>query len=297
MDSRRQQFQWMRVSRAHSLIILPCFQCKRIVEHNHIGEKFRSFCRTCLPFCGVDGCNCVVKSNHVESILTSSRVLVIGGCNGAGYEISLAYLRSGADVHITTSSPDTLATALSKEGDYVDWSKRVSIIGLDLSDGVAFDEFLQYLHDPQSPQFCKTYYCAATCPNESSDEDCPPLSSNTIPILQFGTKVDCRAFVPSAKRLLTLNVNVSSILAQEMEKIAIKSQDTKPPSLVIICPSSSPDTETDFWLQVCDTQLSMLSKAHPKISVTIQFSAPTSGDPCFSLTPEESTNALLKNEH
>ena len=294
---KQQHFTWMRSKRALFLLYLSCFQCKKLIPREHLGDSLRTFCYTCLPFCEVDGCNCVLLSTRNEITLAPNRIIVIGGLNDPGYIISLARLRSGAEVHITTAFTECLAIKLSKEVDFGDWKDRVSIIGLDVLDSIAFDDFLKYLGDTWSPQFSKAYFCAMECSKDDSNAGVPlPLPSGPIPILQFGTKVDCKASVLSVKRLLTLNVNVSSILAREMERIAIKSDYRNLSSLVVICQSFSPDSETDFWLQICEAQLLELENAHPRLSVTIRYTAPCSGESWFSLTPEECTYALLKDE-
>jgi len=76
-------------------------------------------------------------------------VLITGGRIKIGYAVVLQFLRSGANVLLTTRFPALALEQLKNEPDYVTWQKSLTIYGLDLRNLHAVDHFIS---------FCKTHF-------------------------------------------------------------------------------------------------------------------------------------------
>lgn len=77
-------------------------------------------------------------------------VIITGGRVKIGYAVALKFLRSGANVVVTTRFPALALDELSKEKDYNDWKNRVTVYGLDLRSLKAVNDFLAFCHNSLS---------------------------------------------------------------------------------------------------------------------------------------------------
>lgn len=76
-------------------------------------------------------------------------VLITGGRIKVGYAIVLQFLRSGANVLLTSRFPALALEQLKKEPDYTTWQNALTVYGLDLRNLQAVDHFIS---------FCKSHF-------------------------------------------------------------------------------------------------------------------------------------------
>jgi NAD(P)-dependent dehydrogenase (short-subunit alcohol dehydrogenase family) len=75
---------------------------------------------------------------------TDYNVIITGGRVKVGYATVLKFLRSGANVIVTTRFPALALQQLQLEEDYKLWAKRLTVYGLDLRNLKAVEQFIDY---------------------------------------------------------------------------------------------------------------------------------------------------------
>jgi NAD(P)-dependent dehydrogenase (short-subunit alcohol dehydrogenase family) len=110
-----------------------CYICKQPYSTVH-----HFYDRLC-PTCGDTN----YAKRHELADLGGRVALVTGGRVKIGYQTGLKLLRSGAHVVVTTRFPRDSASRYAREPDFVNWSDRLEIFGLDLR------------HTPSVEAFCR----------------------------------------------------------------------------------------------------------------------------------------------
>jgi len=110
-----------------------CYVCKQRFSTVH--HFYDRLCPTCGDF------NFLKRTETAD--LSGRVALVTGGRVKIGYQASLKLLRAGADVVVTTRFPRDSARRYAAEADFVEWSRRLQIFGLDLR------------HTPSVEAFCR----------------------------------------------------------------------------------------------------------------------------------------------
>ncbi|KAG4074086.1 hypothetical protein HA402_014291 [Bradysia odoriphaga] len=126
-------------------------------EDAPIGRSLFSLCYICKKNCTTDNPRhefyqwmCVQCGNFNYSKrnqmadLKDKIALVTGGRIKIGFEIALKLLRCGATVTITTRFPNDARKRYEQQNDYVSWSNRLHIYGLDLRFIPQVDKFCEY---------------------------------------------------------------------------------------------------------------------------------------------------------
>jgi len=80
----------------------------------------------------------------IEVDLTGRNVILTGGRVKIGYALALKFLRSGANVMLTTRFPAIALEQLKQEPDYEVWEDRLTVYGLDLRNIKAVETFLDF---------------------------------------------------------------------------------------------------------------------------------------------------------
>ena len=99
-----------------------CYVCKTVYTKLH--HFYDTMCTECGDF------NYAKRFQTAD--LTGQVAVVTGSRLKIGYHITLMLLRAGATVVATTRFPADSAIRFSREADYIDWSHRLKIHGLDL---------------------------------------------------------------------------------------------------------------------------------------------------------------------
>ena len=99
-----------------------CYVCKTVYTKMH--HFYDSMCTECGDF--------NYAKRFQTANLTGQVAVVTGSRLKIGYHITLMLLRAGATVVATTRFPADSALRFSREADYMDWSHRLKIHGLDL---------------------------------------------------------------------------------------------------------------------------------------------------------------------
>lgn len=79
-----------------------------------------------------------------EYNFSGHNVIVTGGRVKVGYATALKFLRSGANVLLTTRFPALALAQLQQESDYAEWQHRLTVYGLDLRSLVAVKDFINF---------------------------------------------------------------------------------------------------------------------------------------------------------
>ncbi|MEE9438291.1 MAG: SDR family oxidoreductase [Saprospiraceae bacterium] len=117
-----------------------CYVCKKMFSKLH--HFYDTMCNDCGDF------NYAKRFQKTD--LKGQVAIVTGSRLKIGYHICLILLRSGATVVATTRFPVDSALRYSKEPDYMDWSHRLKIHGLDLRHIPSvelFCNFIEYKYD------------------------------------------------------------------------------------------------------------------------------------------------------
>ncbi len=112
-----------------------CYVCKEF--YNRLHHFYDSMCKSCGDF------NYAKRFQTAD--LTGQIALVTGSRLKIGYHITLLMLRAGATVIATTRFPVDSALRFSKEPDFLDWSYRLRIHGLDLRHIPSVEIFCNYI--------------------------------------------------------------------------------------------------------------------------------------------------------
>jgi NAD(P)-dependent dehydrogenase (short-subunit alcohol dehydrogenase family) len=111
-----------------------CYIC-----HNHYTKLHFFYHRLC-PDCA--------KTNYdfrqLEPDFTGFQVVLTGGRVKVGYATALKFLKSGANVLISSRFPALAWAQFSKEADFESWKDRLNIYGLDLRHLKSVYEFIEY---------------------------------------------------------------------------------------------------------------------------------------------------------
>jgi NAD(P)-dependent dehydrogenase (short-subunit alcohol dehydrogenase family) len=116
-----------------SLVERVCYVCKQ--PYTHLHTFYDQLCPACADF------NFAARSELAD--LRGKVALLTGGRVKIGYQAGLKLLRSGAHLIVTTRFPRNAAVRYAQEPDFVDWSDRLEIFGLDLR------------HTPSVEAFCR----------------------------------------------------------------------------------------------------------------------------------------------
>jgi NAD(P)-dependent dehydrogenase (short-subunit alcohol dehydrogenase family) len=110
-----------------------CYVCKK--KYSRIHHFYDQLCPECADF------NFRKRSESAD--LRGRVALLTGGRVKIGYQAGLKLLRAGAQLIVTTRFPRDSAARYAAEPDFVDWSDRLEIFGLDLR------------HTPSVEAFCR----------------------------------------------------------------------------------------------------------------------------------------------
>ena len=112
-----------------------CYVCKTVFTKLH--HFYDTMCSTCGDLNYAKRFQTTDLQDQV-AVITGSRLKI-------GFHITLMLLRSGATVIATTRFPVDSAIRFSKEDDYMDWSNRLHIHGLDLRHIPSVEIFCNYI--------------------------------------------------------------------------------------------------------------------------------------------------------
>jgi NAD(P)-dependent dehydrogenase (short-subunit alcohol dehydrogenase family) len=112
-----------------------CYICKKAFGKMH--RYYDSMCEPCGDLNYAKREQTADLSGHY-ALITGARVKI-------GFQASLKLLRAGAHVIVTTRFPVDAADRYTKEADYVDFSERLQIYGLDLRHTPSVELFTQFL--------------------------------------------------------------------------------------------------------------------------------------------------------
>ncbi len=112
-----------------------CYICK--AEYRRVHFFYHALCGACGDF------NYGKRQQRAE--LDGKVALVTGGRIKIGYEIALILLRCGARVIVSSRFPVDAARRFAKEPDHAEWSRRLTIYGLDLRHLPSVERFADHL--------------------------------------------------------------------------------------------------------------------------------------------------------
>lgn len=112
-----------------------CYVCKKLYSEIH--HFYDSMCTECGDL------NYAKRFQRCD--MTGQVALITGSRLKIGYHATLMMLRSGAMVIATTRFPADSAIRFSKEKDFMDWSHRLHIYGLDLRHIPSVELFASYV--------------------------------------------------------------------------------------------------------------------------------------------------------
>lgn len=114
---------------------VPCYICKNQFRNVHF--FYDALCPSCAA---------LNWEKRTPSADLAGRVAVITGARvKIGFHAGLMLLRAGARVVVTTRFARDAATRYASEEDYLDWSSRLEIFGLDLRHTPSVEKFAQFL--------------------------------------------------------------------------------------------------------------------------------------------------------
>ncbi|MGH1337603.1 MAG: SDR family NAD(P)-dependent oxidoreductase [Aureispira sp.] len=137
-----------------------CYSCGALYD------KMHSFYHRLCPVCAT--LNYQYRAIKID--LTGRHVILTGGRVKVGYATALKFLRSGANLTVTTRFPALALEQFQQEIDYADWKDRLLVYGLDLRHLKAVEAFLAYYKSrhpqldilvnnaAQTIQYPKAYY-------------------------------------------------------------------------------------------------------------------------------------------
>jgi len=102
--------------------------------------EIHSFYHKLCPSCAVLN----YKQRAVEVDLRGRNVILTGGRVKVGYASALKFLRSGANLMLTSRFPALSLEQFKQEADFDEWSDRLTIYGLDLRNLRAVEEFIAF---------------------------------------------------------------------------------------------------------------------------------------------------------
>jgi len=111
-----------------------CYSCNSKYSLAH------SFYNRLCPLCSEIN----YKNRFKKTDLTNRNVILTGGRVKIGYAAALKFLRSNANLTLTTRFPAIALSQLQKEKDYDQWKDNLKVYGLDLRNLKAVKEFINY---------------------------------------------------------------------------------------------------------------------------------------------------------
>ena len=111
-----------------------CYCCDKTYTQLH------SFYHKLCPNCATLNYN----QRALELDLSGRNVILTGGRVKVGYATALRFLRSGANLTITSRFPALSLEQFKQEHDYEQWAERLSVYGLDLRNLRAIEDFIAY---------------------------------------------------------------------------------------------------------------------------------------------------------
>ena len=112
-----------------------CYTCK--VEYREVHFFYDGLCASCARF------NWAKRTPSAD--LTGRVALITGARVKIGFHAALMLLRAGARVVVTTRFPRDAAKRYAAEEDFVQWSERLEVFGLDLRHTPSVETFARFL--------------------------------------------------------------------------------------------------------------------------------------------------------
>ena len=125
-----------RSEQSYETINIPknCYSCN--APYNAVHSFYNRLCPKCAEL--------NYANRFASADLSSRNVIITGGRVKIGYATALRFLRSGANVLVTTRFPASALTLFQKEEDYNTWSDNLTIYGLDLKHLKSVEDFIAY---------------------------------------------------------------------------------------------------------------------------------------------------------
>jgi NAD(P)-dependent dehydrogenase (short-subunit alcohol dehydrogenase family) len=114
-----------------------CYCCGK--NYNLLHFFYGRLCPDCAEF--------NYKFREVETDFRNWQVLITGGRVKIGYATALKFLRSGANVLITSRFPALAMEQFANEKDFEVWKNRLTLYGLDLRNLKEVQTFVKYCHN------------------------------------------------------------------------------------------------------------------------------------------------------
>jgi NAD(P)-dependent dehydrogenase (short-subunit alcohol dehydrogenase family) len=111
-----------------------CYCCNEPYTQLHF--FYHRLCPTCASL--------NYEYRNQEYDFSGYNVIVTGGRVKVGYATALKFLRSGANVLLTTRFPALALAQLQQESDYSEWQNKLIVYGLDLRSLIAVENFINF---------------------------------------------------------------------------------------------------------------------------------------------------------
>jgi NAD(P)-dependent dehydrogenase (short-subunit alcohol dehydrogenase family) len=147
----------------------------------------------CAPVCAIEN----YSKRFQEINLEGRNVILTGGRVKVGFATALRFLRSKANLVLTTRFPALALQQFQQEPDYASWKNKLTIYGLDLRNLKAIEAFVAYYKSQystldilinnaaQTIQYTNEYYIPLIRNEQQlflQNKDEPRLFSNTTPV-------------------------------------------------------------------------------------------------------------------
>lgn len=126
--------------KTHKLVYKSLNRSKKCYACQQSYDLANSFYTRMCPDCAEE--NYEKRFQNVD--LTGRKVILTGGRVKIGYATALKFLRSGANLVLTTRFPALAIEQFEKEEDYSQWKDNLFVYGLDLRNLNAISEFIQF---------------------------------------------------------------------------------------------------------------------------------------------------------
>jgi NAD(P)-dependent dehydrogenase (short-subunit alcohol dehydrogenase family) len=114
-----------------------CYSCRK--NYNLLHFFYSRLCPDCAEV--------NYRFREIETDFKNWQILITGGRVKIGYAAALKFLRSGANVIITTRFPALAMEQFTQEKDFEIWKNRLTLYGLDLRNIKEVQLFIQYCQD------------------------------------------------------------------------------------------------------------------------------------------------------
>ncbi len=135
-----------------------CYVCSN--KYNQLHFFYNQICPTCAEV------NYPKRLQKAD--FTGYTVLVTGGRIKIGYATTLQFLRSGANVIVTSRFPKSALENYQKEEDFEEWKDCLQVYGLDFRDILSVEAFTQFIKDKYDSLEIIINNAAQTIKRESS---------------------------------------------------------------------------------------------------------------------------------